>query len=355
MALPGPRPASPARRARSAVRAGPGRRLARRGGRGVPAHVHDRAAQHGETRLRVLEASHKAMHSSLHSLADCAGTRPRRLPLRGAPAARRGVRRRAGGDGPVGRDLRAPRLRQLRLARRRSAPPDGGGAGTTTARAPWRCSSHRRPTSTTWCPPWWRSRSSGTSCTPCSAPTPCATAAPAEFAAACGGAEDDWAQLRRGVGGAFADRLDQVRAPPALAADPHARWHPGRLRAGHAALVAAGDRADALRGAARPPRVLREQQLAQPRQPGHRAGPAPPGRAGRRRGARRARRAARGAARLPRGPRRGQLGQPPLLRRAHVAARARSATPSARRCGARSARRVSSRWAAAPPWTSPRR
>ena len=54
------------------------------------------------------------------------------------------------------------------------------------------------------------------------------------------------------------------------AAGPHARRHPGRLCARDPALVAAGHRADALRITARPPGVLREQQLARDRQPPHR-------------------------------------------------------------------------------------
>ena len=143
-------------------------------------------------------------------------------------------------------------------------------------------------------------------------------ATPGEVAAACGGLEDDWLQLYEIWGVAFGAAAHADRGARHGAAGAHARRHPGRLRARDPPLVAAGDRADALRVAPRPAGVLREQQLARDRQPAHRGRAAPRRRARGGGRSRRWRRVARRAAALPRRHRAGPLEQLPVLRGARA-------------------------------------
>ena len=97
-------------------------------------------------------------------------------------------------------------------------------------------------------------------------------ATPGELAAALRRARGRLAAAVRDLGRGVRRPARADRRARHGAARAHARRHPGRLRARDPSLVAAGDRADALRVAAGPARVLREQQLARHRQPAHRGG-----------------------------------------------------------------------------------
>jgi hypothetical protein len=164
----------------------------------------------GETRLRVLEASHRAMHSSLHSLAD--SPEPdlgaflyavRRLPeavfsaelvVMGQSAeifARRGF-----GTFGAKTEIGAP-------GRRRRWYDDGRGTLAVLI-ASASDVDDLVPTLVAFQIEWNKLHAALRA-------TTARAATPAEFAAACGGAEDDWAQLQEVWGVAFTARLEQVR------------------------------------------------------------------------------------------------------------------------------------------------
>jgi hypothetical protein len=164
----------------------------------------------GETRLRVLEASHRAMHSSLHSLAD--SPEPdlgaflyavRRLPeavfsaelvVMGQSAeifARRGF-----GTFGAKTEIGAP-------GRRRRWYDDGRGTLAVLI-ASASDVDDLVPTLVAFQIEWNKLHAALRA-------TTARASTPAEFAAACGGAEDDWAQLQEVWGVAFTARLEQVR------------------------------------------------------------------------------------------------------------------------------------------------
>ncbi len=164
----------------------------------------------GETRLRVLEASHKAMHSSLHSLAD--SPEPdlgaflyvvRRLPdavfsaeliVMGQSAeifARRGF-----GTVGVQTQIGAP-------GRRRRWYDDGKGTLAVLI-ASASDVDDLVPTLVAFQIEWNKLHAV------LHATTASATTA-TEYAAACGGSEDDWAQLQEVWGVGFTARLDEIR------------------------------------------------------------------------------------------------------------------------------------------------
>ncbi len=164
----------------------------------------------GETRLRVLEASHKAMHSSLHALAD--SPQPdlgaflyavRRLPdavfaaelvVMGQSAEI--FRRRGFGTFETGTEIGAP-------GRRRRWYDDGRGTLAVLI-ASASDVDDLVPTLVAFQIEWNKlhavlrtsAEREGT---------------PAELAALTGGSEDDWAQLQEVWGDSFGARLDQLR------------------------------------------------------------------------------------------------------------------------------------------------
>ena len=164
----------------------------------------------GETRLRVLEATHKAMHSSLHGLA--ASPLPdlgaflyavRRLPDAIFNAQRVVMGQSAEifqqrGFGAFGRqtEIGAP-------GRRRRWYDDGKGSLAVLI-ASASDVDDLVPTLVAFQIEWNKLREvlAGFSD---------AHASPAEYAAACGGAEDDWAQLEEVWGAGFATRLGHIR------------------------------------------------------------------------------------------------------------------------------------------------
>ena len=164
----------------------------------------------GETRLRVLEASHKAMHSSLHSLAD--SQEPdlgaflyavRRLPeaMFGAERVVMGqsaeiFARRGFGSFGTQTEIGAP-------GRRRRWYDDGKGTLAVLI-ASASDVDDLIPTLVAFQIEWNKLHAALGASTE-------RDGTPAEFAAACGGSEDDWAQLMEVWGAAFASRLDQVR------------------------------------------------------------------------------------------------------------------------------------------------
>ena len=164
----------------------------------------------GETRLRVLEASHKAMHSSLHALADS--------PEPDLGAFLYAVRRLP--DAVFGAELVVMGQSAEIFARR--------GFGSFAARTEIGAPGRRRR--------WYDDRDGTLAVLIASAsdvddlvPTLVAfqiewnklhavlhanaerDGTPAELATACGGSQGDWAQLQEVWGAAFATRLDQVR------------------------------------------------------------------------------------------------------------------------------------------------
>jgi hypothetical protein len=165
----------------------------------------------GETRLRVLEASHKAMHSSLHALADLPEPdlgaflyAVRRLPdaMFGAELVVMGqsaeiFARRGFGSFAARTEIGAP-------GRRRRWYDDGDGTLAVLI-ASASDVDDLVPTLVAFQIEWNKlhavlhanAQRDGT---------------PAELAAAAGGSEDDWAQLQEVWGAAFATRLEQVRS-----------------------------------------------------------------------------------------------------------------------------------------------
>jgi len=164
----------------------------------------------GETRLRVLEASHKAMHSSLHSLAD--SQEPdlgaflyavRRLPeaMFGAQRVVMGqsaeiFARRGFGSFGTQTEIGAPGRRRRWY--------DAGNGTLAVLIASASDVDDLIPTLVAFQIEWNKLHAALGASTQ-------RDGTPAEFAAACGGSEDDWAQLMEVWGAAFASRLDQVR------------------------------------------------------------------------------------------------------------------------------------------------
>jgi hypothetical protein len=164
----------------------------------------------GETRLRVLEASHKAMHSSLHSLAD--SQEPdlgaflyavRRLPeaMFGAERVVMGqsaeiFARRGFGSFGTQTEIGAPGRRRRWY--------DAGNGTLAVLIASASDVDDLIPTLVAFQIEWNKLHAALGASTE-------RDGTPAEFAAACGGSEDDWAQLMEVWGAAFASRLDQVR------------------------------------------------------------------------------------------------------------------------------------------------
>jgi hypothetical protein len=164
----------------------------------------------GETRLRVLEASHKAMHSSLHSLAE--SQEPdlgaflyavRRLPeaMFGAQRVVMGqsaeiFARRGFGSFGTQTEIGAPGRRRRWY--------DAGNGTLAVLIASASDVDDLIPTLVAFQIEWNKLHAALGASTQ-------RDGTPAEFAAACGGSEDDWAQLMEVWGAAFASRLDQVR------------------------------------------------------------------------------------------------------------------------------------------------
>ena len=158
----------------------------------------------GETRLRVLEPSHRAMGSSLHSLADSEELdlgaflyAISRLPP-GIAGAEHIVM------GQSAEALIADGLDVTRLGRWRSHPR-AGGAGTSAPTGCSRCCSRASRTSTIWCRRWSPTRSNGTRSalrlrrrriSPSSARTPTPRPAPRLLS----GTVEDWQRLREVMG-----------------------------------------------------------------------------------------------------------------------------------------------------------
>ena len=182
----------------------------------------------GETRLRVLEPSHRAMGSSLHPLAGQRRARPRRVPVRDPAPARRRSRRARDRHGPGRRGLRrAPGIARSRTGTR-PRRPRGGGAGTTAAPGRSPCCWPAPPTSTTSIPTlvayqiewnklrvrqraagWPRRRT--------------ASRRPRTARASSAARDEDWARLREAWGERFAERLRRIARDAADPAHPHAR------------------------------------------------------------------------------------------------------------------------------------
>jgi hypothetical protein len=164
----------------------------------------------GETRLRVLEASHKAMHSSLHALAD--SQEPdlgaflyavRRLPeaMFGAERVVMGqsaeiFARRGFGTFGTQTEIGAP-------GRRRRWYDDGNGTLAVLI-ASASDVDDLVPTLVAFQIEWNKLHAA-------LAANSLRDGTAADFAAACGGSEDDWAQLMEVWGGSFTSRLEQVR------------------------------------------------------------------------------------------------------------------------------------------------
>jgi hypothetical protein len=164
----------------------------------------------GETRLRVLEASHRAMHSSLHPLADSPAPdlgaflyAVRRLPdaVFGADLVVMGqsaeIFRRRGFDSfEAQTEIGAP-------GRRRRWYDDGRGTLAVLI-ASASDVDDLVPTLVAFQIEWNKLRDVLRASTQ-------REGAAADLAASCGGSEDDWGQLQEVWGAAFATRLDQVR------------------------------------------------------------------------------------------------------------------------------------------------
>ncbi len=238
---------------------------------------------------------------------------------------------------------------------RRSGRVLGGGRGArppapvVRQRRPGRsrCCSRAHRTSTTWSRRSSRSRSSGTrSGFACARP-----AGPAARLAGrpAGGVRAGARRQRRGLGAPARRVGREVRR--ADATDRRERRLSLRVRmlggthTGYARLTRRWwtpvSAELAVEGLHRAPAVLRQLELAQPREHRHRDRPRARGRAGGvRRAARRGRHPAPGADRVPRGPQRGLVGELPVLRRAAVLLRARAPRPAAeRRAGEQRERR----------------
>ena len=127
---------------------------------------------------------------------------------------------------------------------------------------------------------------------------------------------------RRGLGRGLPRQPLADGLAAALAAGADARRLPGRLGAGHPAVVVAGARPAPRAPRRRAPRLLREQQLPFRRQPAQRGGGPAAARARRVRRPAGPRGDARRAAPLPRRHRRGRLVELPLLRRPALLPRA---------------------------------
>ncbi len=209
MALPGPRPAtSPAMQPATAA-AIDGASLAE------AVEVYRRTyttvlRSSGETRLRVLEASHKAMHSSLHTLAESPTPdlgaflyAVRRLPdaIFGADLVVMGqsaeiFRRRGFGTFETQSEIGAP-------GRRRRWYDDGKGTLAVLI-ASASDVDDLVPTLVAFQIEWNKLHAALRA-------TTAQTGTAAELAACCGGREDDWAQLREVWGASFGAHLDTVR------------------------------------------------------------------------------------------------------------------------------------------------
>jgi hypothetical protein len=164
----------------------------------------------GETRLRVLEASHKAMRSSLHPLADSPTPdlgaflyAVRRLPdaVFGAELVVMGqsaeIFQRLGfGSFEAQTEIGAP-------GRRRRWYDDGRGTLAVLI-ASASDVDDLVPTLVAFQIEWNKLRAVLTE-------TSERAIEPAEFAACCGGSEDDWTQLQEVWGASFAARLDEIR------------------------------------------------------------------------------------------------------------------------------------------------
>lgn len=164
----------------------------------------------GETRLRVLEASHKAMHSSLHPLADSPVPdlgaflyAVRRLPeaVLGAELVVMGqsaeiFQRRGFGSFESQTEIGAP-------GRRRRWYDDGNGTLAVLI-ASASDVDDLVPTLVAFQIEWNKLRAVLLATTQ-------RDGRAADFAASCGGSEDDWAQLQEVWGASFATRLEGVR------------------------------------------------------------------------------------------------------------------------------------------------
>ena len=164
----------------------------------------------GETRLRVLEASHKAMRSSLHPLADSPTPdlgaflyAVRRLPdaVFGAELVVMGqsaeiFQRLEFGTFEAQTEIGAP-------GRRRRWYDDGRGTLAVLI-ASASDVDDLVPTLVAFQIEWNKLRAVLTKSSE-------RTIEPAEFAASCGGSEDDWTQLKEVWGASFAARLDEIR------------------------------------------------------------------------------------------------------------------------------------------------
>ncbi|MDQ6856047.1 MAG: hypothetical protein M3Z57_03110 [Candidatus Dormibacteraeota bacterium] len=164
----------------------------------------------GETRLRVLEASHKAMHSSLHALADAQEPdlgaflyAVRRLPeaMFGAERVVMGqsaeifARRGFGGVGTQ-TELGAPGRRRRWY--------DAGNGTLAVLIASASDVDDLIPTLVAFQIEWNKLHA-------VLGANPQQGGTAADFAAECGGSEDDWAQLMEVWGAAFTSRLEQLR------------------------------------------------------------------------------------------------------------------------------------------------
>ncbi|HSP65394.1 MAG TPA: hypothetical protein VLO10_04305 [Candidatus Deferrimicrobium sp.] len=164
----------------------------------------------GETRLRVLEASHKAMHSSLHALADSRDPdlgaflyAVRRLPeaMFGAQRVVMGqsaeifARRGFGSFGPQ---------TQIGAPGRRRRWYDAGDGTLAVLIASASDVDDLIPTLVAFQIEWNKLHAALGAATE-------GDGSAAEFAAACGGSAGDWAQLMEVWGAAFTSRLDQLR------------------------------------------------------------------------------------------------------------------------------------------------
>ena len=307
----------------------------------------------GETHLRVLESSHRAMGSSLHPLAASDELDLGRVHLRDPPAARRDRRRQAGRDGPgrrgagrrrdPGRGLgggRGPGASPALVRRRRGHAR--GAAGERLRRRRPGADARRVPDRVEQDPRSHARRGLA---------VPRVDRRPARRAGARA------RRQRRGLGPAArgvgrplrrADAAD--RGPAAVAARADARRHQHRLLASDPALVGTGQRRAGRRAAERPA-LLRQLQHPQPRQHRHRHRPGARRRADRvRREDGRGRHPPPGADRLPRRQGRGLVGELPVLRRARCTStrggpegaaerRARSSRTASPTCAAHGAAR----------------
>ena len=225
----------------------------------------------GETLVRVLEPSHRAMNSSLHPLAASEDLdlgaflyATRRLPDEVADAkvivmGQEAIVFKRNGIGPIEEwePLEAP-------ARRRRWFHDGEGT-LAVLLASASDLDDLIPTLVAYQIEWnkLRVKLRAAERLP-DAPSP------AQCAAALGGSEEDWSRLRSAWGEGFAERMRDVARAPAQPARADARRQRRRLRAHDPPLVAAGARDPLRAGPRRPPDLLRLLQPALDRQPAHR-------------------------------------------------------------------------------------